>query len=345
MEEGTIDNFDSIKELFSKTISQANSQAMNPVEYGVSEKTVQRNTIFFKALVRSVFLTLYTFILACAVYLICRIGYAVSGQVSSIFSLSLITFLLLTVCICFAAFTLKLKYSDNGVRDYMWYLFGIVPVAVGIGSVVLACFFHGNVSSDGTIFFDYAVFSFKKLFIIIAFVGICFGVIYIFNLFFYLKNMANLFFAYYYYENKKVYIHHREGNRFVCGKKDYVMSNNKCKRDFEKEIDKKIAEIESKNFSNENRESLKIYKDKVRSYSSYIKLDEEIVQSFLKELDNYCVNSNFSDDEFLRYLDDMIKNKFEPILPLFYVNEEDVKFFSPVCKIEQEFYFRDSFLI
>lgn len=340
-----MDNFDSIKELFSKTISQANSQAMNPVEYGVAEKTVQRNTIFFKALVRSVFLTLYTFILACLVYAICRIGYTVSGQDSSIFFLSLITFLIFTFFIVIAAFILKSKYSNNKVRDYMLYLFGIVPVAVGIGCVVLACFFHGNVSSYGTIFFNYAVFSFKKLFIIIAFGGICFGVIYIFNLFFYLKNMANLFFVYYYYGNKKVYIHHREGNRFVCGKKDYVMSSNKCKKEFEKEIDKKREEFKYKTFSNRNRESFKIYMDKVRSYSSYIKLDEEIVQSFLKELDNYCRNSNFSDDEFLRYLDDMIKNKFEPILPLFYVNEADVKFFLPVCKMEQEFYFRDSLLI
>lgn len=46
-----MDNFDSIKELFSKTISQANSQVMNPIEYGVAEKSVQRNTILFKALV------------------------------------------------------------------------------------------------------------------------------------------------------------------------------------------------------------------------------------------------------------------------------------------------------
>lgn len=339
-----MDNFDSIKELFSKTISQANSQAMNPVEYGVAEKTVQRNTIFFKALVRSIFLTLYTFSLVCAVYLICRIGYVVTGQ-DSIFFLSLVTFLIFTVLIAVAAIKLKSKYSDNKVRDYMLYLFGIVPVAVGIGGVVLACFFHGNVSSDGTIFFDYAVFSFEKLFIIIAFGGICFGVIYIFNLFFYLKNMANLFFAYYYDGNKKVYIHHREGDRFVCGNKDYVMSNNECKKEFEEKIDKKIVEIECKNFSDKNREILKIYMDKVRSYSSYIKSDEEIVQSFFKELDNYCGNSNFSDDEFLRYLEDMIKNKFEPILPLFYVNEADVKFFLPVCNMEQEFYFRDSLLI
>ncbi len=339
-----MDNFDSIKELFSKTISQANSQAMNPIEYGVAEKSVQRNTILFKALVRSVFLTLYTFILACVVYVICRIGYAVSGQDSDIFSLSLVTFLIFTVSIGIVVVILKLKYSNNKVHDYMLYLYGIVPVAVGIGGVVLACFFHGNVSSDGTIFFDYAVFSFKKLFIIIAFGGICFGVIYIFNFFFYLRNMANLSFAYYYDGNKKVYIHHREGNRFVCGKKDYVMSNNKCKKEFEKKIKEQRKKIEEKEFSDKNKENFNIYMDKVNSYSGYIKLEEEIVQSFLKELDNYCVNSNFSDDEFLRYLDDMIKNKFEPILPLFYVNETDAKSFLPVCKMEQGFYFRDTLL-
>ena len=50
-----MDNFDSIKELFSKTISQANSQVMNPIEYGVAEKPVQRNTILFKALVQYLF--------------------------------------------------------------------------------------------------------------------------------------------------------------------------------------------------------------------------------------------------------------------------------------------------
>lgn len=339
-----MDNFDSIKELFSKTISQANSQAMNPIEYGVAEKSVQRNTILFKALVRSVFLTLYTFILACVVYVICRIGYAVNGQDSGIFSLSIVTFLIFTVSIGIVVVILKLKYSNNKVQDYRLYLYGIVPVAVGIGVVVLAGFFHGNVSSDGTIIFEYSIFSFKKLFIIIVFGGICFGVIYIFNFFFYLKNMANLSFAYYYDGNNKVYIYHREGNRLVCGKKDYIMSNNKCKKEFETEIKKQRAKIEEKEFSGKNKENLKIYMDKVYSYSGYIKLEEEIVQSFLEELGKYCNNSNFSDDEFLRYLDDMIKNKFEPILPLFYVNETDAKFFLPVCKMEQEFYFRDTLL-
>ena len=54
-----MDNFDSIKELFSKTISQANSQAMNPIEYGVAEKSVQRNTILFKALVYRIIINCY----------------------------------------------------------------------------------------------------------------------------------------------------------------------------------------------------------------------------------------------------------------------------------------------